>query len=92
MKKIIILFFVSFTIFSTSRVYGAQVDTEQLLKRIIPQPTAVKGAGEKKGIWDWDSYYEYSNVVQGSRPGRWTGSTATPTGWLTWSPTANWPC
>lgn len=51
-------------------VYATQeVPSERLVQRPIIQPSEVT---VEKGEWNLSSYYEHSNVVQGSRPGRWT--------------------
>jgi hypothetical protein len=57
-----------------SIVYAAgESQTEQLLRTPILRPQAVSEEKPKeKGEFSFDSYYEPSKVVQGSRPGRWT--------------------
>lgn len=69
MKKYIIL---ALTIALPASLYAAgESATEQMLRTVAPPPGVAEEKPEAKGEVFWDSYFELSKVVQGSRPGRW---------------------
>ena len=50
---------------------AGESQTEQLLRQPIPRPQAAEEQPSEQGQFFYDSYFEPSKVVQGSRPGRW---------------------
>jgi YaiO family outer membrane protein len=72
MKKCISFIFIAI-LWWPALIYAAgEAQTEQLLRAPIPRPEVVpEEKAKEKGEFFWDSYYEGSKVIQGSRPGRW---------------------
>lgn len=72
MKKNIIIFILLCIVIPNMALYAAgESQTEQILKTAVPIPGVAEGELAKKGEFFVDSYFEPSEVVQGSRPGRW---------------------
>ena len=71
MKKTIFLFLFFAISFPAFVQAAAESVTEQLLRSVVISPETIKSKPDIKGEFSWDSYYEPSKVVQGSRPGRW---------------------
>ena len=71
MKKYVILV-LAFIVIVPSVIYAAgESPTELMLRTVVPSTSIAKEDAEAKGVVSFDSYYEPSKVVQGSRPGRW---------------------
>jgi len=71
MKRYIIFFLlILFAMPSVSYAAG-ESQGEQLLRIVIPSPGVLEEKPQEKGEFSFDSYFEPSKVVQGSRPGRW---------------------
>ena len=71
MKKYIILVFILVIIHPAIIYATGEAPTEQMLRTVALPPSRIEEKPEAKGEVSWDSYYEPSKVVQGSRPGRW---------------------
>lgn len=50
-------------------------DTESVIKQIVPPISVLKGEVEEKDVVRLDAYYEKSDIIQGSRTGRWIEQT-----------------
>ncbi len=62
----LILLFVSCPLLRAAQ----EVPSERIIERKAFRPTAAE-EGEKKGEWSVGTFYEFSNIVQGSRYGYW---------------------
>jgi YaiO family outer membrane protein len=71
MRKYIILVLISTVIFPGFLYAAGESPTEQMLRTVVPSPLVMEAKEGAKGEVSWDSYFEPSKVVQGSRPGRW---------------------
>jgi hypothetical protein len=70
-KSIVALFFLAVVVLPCLIYAGGSSESEQLLKTPVSRPGELKKEEEKRGEFYIDSYFEPSEVVQGSRPGRW---------------------
>jgi len=67
-KKLFFALILILLIYPQARA-SQEVPSERIVEQKLPTPGAISGG--EKGEWSFNSFYERSDVVQGSRNGRW---------------------